>query len=273
MRACWSRNGLRALLVGMIGGALPLALLSAQPPAPPPPRVAFRLGDRHGHATPERTGAARTGGGNVEVTQPSDDTLNLIMTGVVVAGPHPCKESSALMDFDLNQGLEIVFADPALKKARLTIAGRLTGLLRGDKYGGSASVGRGEIAVTSSHGAVVALSVEGHAVSGGENLAINDRKGSVSVSVLPGEYQVVQTLHIEAAHARSICGKAASAEFAPDPALDPTWISVTEPFHGANKKDFGFRVVLRVEPDEDVPAKGSGTKEELAPQPRVVPSK
>jgi hypothetical protein len=40
--------------------------------------------------------------------------------------------------------------------------------------------------------------------------------------------------------------KAASAEFAPDPALDPLWISSFEPFHGASKKDFGFQVTIKV---------------------------
>jgi hypothetical protein len=43
--------------------------------------------------------------------------------------------------------------------------------------------------------------------------------------------------------------KAASAEFAPDPALDPLWISYWEPFHGATKKDFGFQITLKVAPD------------------------
>jgi hypothetical protein len=215
MRAFWGRNGLRALLAGMIGGALPLALLSAQPPAPPPPRVAFLLKDRHGHATPERAGTARSGGGNVEVSHPREDTLILTMTGVVTAGPHPCKASSSLMHFDLDQRLEIAFADPKLKQARLTIEGRLIGLLRGDKHGGSASVGHGEIALASGGGPLVKVFVEGHAVSGEENLAINDHKGSVSVPVLPGEYHLLQTLHIQAAHARTICGKAASAEFPP----------------------------------------------------------
>ena len=36
--------------------------------------------------------------------------------------------------------------------------------------------------------------------------------------------------------------KASSAEFAPDPALDPLWISYWEPFHGTAKKDFGSRL-------------------------------
>jgi hypothetical protein len=67
--------------------------------------------------------------------------------------------------------------------------------------------------------------------------------------VPPAEYHLLQTFHISADHARSIRGKAAAAEFAPDLALDPTWISVTDPFRGANKKEFGFRVTLRVEPE------------------------
>jgi hypothetical protein len=93
------------------------------------------------------------------------------------------------------------------------------------------------------------VSIEGHSVSGTENLAINDRKGPVSCVVSAGEYQLFQTFRISAAHTRCIVGKAASAEFAPDPALDPVWISYFEPFHGAAKKDFGFRVTIRVEPE------------------------
>jgi hypothetical protein len=42
---------------------------------------------------------------------------------------------------------------------------------------------------------------------------------------------------------------AASAEFAPDPALDPLWISYWEPFHGAAKKDFGFQLTMKVAPE------------------------
>jgi hypothetical protein len=254
MRACWKRNGLRFFFVGMFGVALPLALLSAQEPAQPPPsppsKVAFVLKDRHGHAVPTRSGTTtRSGGGNVEVSQPRDDTLILTMTGVVTAGPHPCKESTAVMDFDLNQQLTIVFADPKVKRAKLFAEGHVVGLLRGDAYGGSAGVGPGEVALGCGDRSAVLLAIDGHTVNGDENLAINDHKGPVSVPVLPGEYHLMQSFHIRAAHARSICGKAASAEFAPDPALDPTWISVTEPFRGAKKKDFGFRVVLRVEPE------------------------
>jgi len=70
--------------------------------------------------------------------------------------------------------------------------------------------------------------------------------GRVSVEVRPGAYRLHQTFQVAASHPKGLLGKAASAEFAPDPALDPLWISYWEPFKGASKKDFGFQVTLRV---------------------------
>ena len=56
-----------------------------------------------------------------------------------------------------------------------------------------------------------------------------------------------RTNRAKAAHPKKVLPcKAASAEFAPDPALDPLWISYWEPFHGAQKKDFGFQVTVKV---------------------------
>ena len=72
----------------------------------------------------------------------------------------------------------------------------------------------------------------------------------MSVPVKPGKYTLHQTFQVSATHPKSVLPcKAASAEFAPDPALDPLWISYWEPFHGANKKDFGFQITIRVLPE------------------------
>jgi len=242
------RHGLWAL----IGILLWLPDLSAQAQLAPPtpaPKVSFVLKDRHGHATPERTEGTHTAGGNIDVAQPREDTLIFTMTGVATARPHPTKTSAASMDFDLNQEFAIDFSDPKIKKAKLTIEAQIIGLLRGDKNGGSAGVNNGAVVIACGPVSILSVAIEGHAVCGDDNLAINDHKGPVSVPVLPGDYHLQQNFHINAAHVRSICGKAAAAEFAPDPALDPTWISVTDPFHGVNKKEFGFRVTLRVEPE------------------------
>src|SRR6185369_1738716 len=112
---------------------------------------------------------------------------------------------------------------------------------------------------------IVSVHMPAHAVSGGENLSINDREGPRAVLVEAGSFTLHQVFAVTAAHPRSLrpC-KAASAEFAPDPALDPLWISYWEPFHGAAKKDFGFQVSLKVSPDSEP---GSELK-----TPEVVPS-
>jgi hypothetical protein len=64
------------------------------------------------------------------------------------------------------------------------------------------------------------------------------------------KYTLAQSFVVSAGHPQSLrpC-KAASAEFAPDPALDPLWISYWEPFHGAVKKDFGFQITIKVVED------------------------
>ena len=54
------------------------------------------------------------------MAQPSADTIVITMTGVSVAGGHPCKASVATMNFDLDQAFEIVFEKPEVKRAKLT---------------------------------------------------------------------------------------------------------------------------------------------------------
>src|SRR5437762_11025739 len=94
-----------------------------------PPAVTIDLGSRHAEGRPTREGFSHTGGGNIDVQQPSPDTLVITMTGVAVAGGHPCKESLAALSFDLSQDFEISFAKPTMKKAKLTLEARVSGLL------------------------------------------------------------------------------------------------------------------------------------------------
>jgi hypothetical protein len=202
---------------------------------------------RHGHATPARTGASHTAGGLTEVAQPSEDTLIITMTGVATAGPHPTQASSASMQFELDQKLGIVFASPKARQGTLTITARLVGLLRGDRHGGRSGVCEASAHLFHKDAPLMSLALEGHSVAGDDNLAINDFQGPARIRVVPGDYRLRQVFRIEAEHSWGACGTAAAAEFAPDPALDPTWISVKDPFRGANKKEFGLRMTLHVE--------------------------
>jgi hypothetical protein len=88
-----------------------------------------------------------------------------------------------------------------------------------------------------------------HAVSGAESVSINDKEGPAGL-VAAEKFCLTQSFRVSAAMPKSILPcKAPSAEFAPDPALDPIWISAKEPFHGANKKDLGFQVTIKVSPE------------------------
>src|SRR5262245_52880689 len=100
---------MRIFLVVLLAASLPLATLAADAPAPASVPVTLTLGSRHGHATPVRQGFSHTGGGNIDVAQPSPDTIVVTMAGVAVAGGHPCKASVATMKFDLEQCFEVVF--------------------------------------------------------------------------------------------------------------------------------------------------------------------
>ncbi len=230
-----------------------LPAVLAQPPAPAPsPSVTITQGARHGHVSPHRQGCTHTGGGNIDVAQPAPDTLVATMTGVAVAVGSPCGAGVADLTFDLAQCFEVAFEKPDVKAAKLTLEARVIGLLRSHcKGGGSAEESDGCASVSCGPVELVTLCAPAHSVAGGENLSINDREGPLTVPVAPGKYTLSQRFHIAATHPKAVLPcKAASAEFAPDPALDPLWISYWEPFHGAIKKDFGFQVTIKVAPDE-----------------------
>ena len=210
--------------------------------------VTIRLFDRHGHATPLRQGFSHSGGGNVDVAQPTPDSLVITVTGVAVAGAHPFMSSLARFDFDVRQCFEVVFEKPSVKAATMTLEGRMIGLLRSHcQGGGSAEEAQGCARVVIGDTALLELCTPAHRVTGGENLSINDRSGPLGGPITAGRYTLHQIFTISANHPHSLLPcKAASAEFAPDPALDPLWISYWEPFHGAQKKDYGFQIILKV---------------------------
>jgi hypothetical protein len=231
-------------------------------PAPPTsPDVSIRLLDRSGQARPLKECFCHTGAGNIDVAQPSPDTVVITMTGAAVAGAHPCRPSVAAFDFDLEQSFEVVFEKPSVKAARVSLEGRVIGLLRSHgKGGGSAEATQACATILAAQTPLLKLCLPSHIVTGGENLSINDHAGPVSGPIRAAKYSLHQVFHVAASHPKCLwpC-KAASAEFAPDPALDPLWISYWEPFHGAQKKDFGFQITLKVAAEE---AKDEGKKDE-----------
>ena len=236
---------------GLLGAALMIQAADA-----PAPAITIDLGSRQAQGIPTRQGFSHTGGGNIDVQQPTADALVITMTGVAVAGGHPCKDSLAALAFDLTQEFEVTAAKPEVKRAKLTIEARVIGLLRSHSGGGTASITCPAHAFVVPTGVVgevpaaIELTLPGRGVACGESLSVNDKTGPVAAVVPVGKYSLKQVFGVQAAHPKRLLPcKAASAEFAPDPALDPLWISAFEPFHGAAKKDFGFQVIVKVSPE------------------------
>jgi hypothetical protein len=225
--------------------------------AAPAPDVSIVLGSRAALVTPFRKGCTHTGGGNIDVAQPSPDTLVITMTGAAVATGSPCGAAAASLHFDLNQAFEVSFDKPTVKAAKLTLEARVIGFLRSHDKGTTAEE-MGDAALLGGDKVLLSVAVPAHVVSNGQNLSVNDHQGPCGLVVPAGKFCLHQTFQVGATAPCCLCPcKAPSAEFAPDPALDPLWISYKEPFHGAAKKDLGFQVTIKVVP-QDVPEKDAG---------------
>jgi len=241
--------------------------ITVQPaPSPAAPPISIVLGPRHAHVTPERRGCTHTGGGNIDVAQPTPDVLIVTMSGAAVAYG-AVRQAMAAQAFELEQCFELSFDNPKVKKGKLTMEGRVIGLLRSHCNKDGAEYDDACAAVGLNGVGLLKLCVPPHSVGGKQNLSVNDHDGPYSVPVVAGKYVLRQTFHISAyAHPTVVPTKGPSAEFAPDPALDPLWLSYKEPFHGAIKKDFGFQIVLKVA--EDTEAESSAKEETPSSPPR-----
>jgi hypothetical protein len=250
--------------IAAFAGLLAASLGAAQPPQPAPPAVQLVLGPGEGTATPYRTCCAHTGGGNVLVTQPAGDTIATSMTGVAVAKSNPLVDGVASYNFELTQDFEVVVSDPRVRAAKLLLEARVVGLLRTPKC----CCGSPAVSASASNPAqavvrcgpreLLALSLPPRSVTSGESLSVYNREGPVCVVVAPGKYTLHEVFGIQAIGSKW-GGKGPSAEFAPDGALDPRWVSSHEPFHGAIKNSFGFQVILKVVPAEGLNPPGPVT--------------
>jgi hypothetical protein len=241
------------------GGAVNITVAAA---GTPPPPVSIILHERHGHVTPSKRKCAHSGGGLIEVISPTPDTVLITMSGAVVANSE--------MRFDLEQVFEIIFDDPKVKKAKLSVEGRVIGLLRGG-HKGCAEYADACAHINAGPVALLSVCVPPHNACNNASLAVNDHDGPKTVPVMAGKYCLQQTFAI-AAHSDSYLCNRPSAEFAPDPAVDPLWLSYHEPFHGIQKTSFGNQVLLKVAPDTEPVSGGKKGIEKLPPPDKDAPA-
>jgi hypothetical protein len=188
------------------------------------------------------------------VLQPAPDTLTITLTGAAAAKANPFAPSMASLEAAVEQKFEVVF--PAgFTPAHLILEGRVLGLLRSECLkSGSAELVQATAAVHHDSQTLVGLNFPPKSVSGREALAVNLADGSACVPVGPGCHTLHLSLHITASQSRCLCPHISSAEFAPPPALPPTWIHFPDPFGGLDRTGLGFQVTVRVEPAPKAPS-------------------
>jgi hypothetical protein len=249
--------------------------------AAPAPPCTILLHSRGAAVTPEKSKNSETGGGFIQVTQVEPNAVMILMRGAVAARADH-KDGSAAMQFELNQDFEIVPAPlrkgVVIRPPRIILSAWVIGALSTSPVpeGGTAQQAPGCAEIVAGETPLLKICVKPHAVSGGQNLLVNDRFGPVEAPAAPCTgYTLHQTFALSASQAKTACHPGfAVADFDPDPRLDALWNPVLKPFRAVPHKDFGFRVLLRVaEVALPSPAALNAPAEQMLPPPKPEKSK
>lgn len=254
-------------VVTLASGIYTLAQATAEPP------YVFVLRSREAVVTPERTRHAETGGGFVQVTQISPNVVLFLMRGATAAGEDHAGRAG--MQFKLEQDLEVQATRSGLRPPRLVAAAWLIGSLQSSlKHGGTAEQGPAYATLHSPTcpEPVANIVMKPHTVGPGENLLVNERVGPIEALAPPGPLHLSQAFEMSATADGHCChAGSAAALFDPDPRLDNRWNEVLKPFRAVPKRDFGFRVILRVVEDTPAPDVVTPPATEALPPPQAIP--
>jgi len=241
-----------SLLAGLAALLSLVPLGTAQPPAGPAYQIVLR--SRHAEVTPTRSGETQTGGGSIVVEEPTPDTIVVTMGGSAVAGSD-CHGSAAALSFDLQQDLDIIPTRAGVRRPRIGMIGRVVGTLQVTDPGcfktcGTAEQGPAAACLALGGTSLLSVNVKPASVSCGQEVSINHRDGPVEGPAVPGPYTLSGSFRIGVTQGKGVFHRqAAVADFDPAPQLDAFWADVLKPFRAVPRRDFGFKVVVRVVED------------------------
>jgi hypothetical protein len=202
--------------------------------------------------TPTRTKDAQTGGGSIVVEQPEPNTVIVTMGGSAVVGSD-CHGAAAGIDFNLEQELEVVLLRAGVRPPRIGMVGRVVGTLlvtdpgKCGKSCGTAEQGPATACLACGGTNLLSLSVKSASVSCGQELSINHREGPVESVAAAGPYHLVGSFRIGVTQGKGVFNRQfAAADFDPAPELDAFWSDALKPFRAVPRKEFGFKVIVRV---------------------------
>jgi hypothetical protein len=205
------------------------------------------------------------GSGCSTTIQPEPHTIVVTMGGSAVVGSDFCT-SAAGMDFHLEQDLEIIPLRKGVRPPRVGMVGRVVGTLQvtdpckcSKKPCGSAEQGPASASLSLGETGLLSVNVQPSAVACGQESSINFRDGPVECPAVAGCYRLSGTFRIGVTQGKGVWHRQyAVADFDPAPQLDAFWADALRPFRAVPRKDFGFKIVLRVV--EDAAAEIDGKK-------------
>lgn len=244
------------MLAGLVALAGPAFLRAADPPpGPTGPAYQIVLRSRQAEVTPTRSKGAQTGGGSIVVEQPEPHTVVVTMGGSAVSGSE-CHGGNAALDFNLDQELEILPLRQGARPPRIGMVGRVVGTLQVTDPGkcgkscGTSDQGPATASLTLGGAPLLSLSVKPSSVSCAQESSINHREGPVESPAPVGCYRLTGSFRIATTQGKGVWNRqAAVADFDPAPQLDPFWADALRPFRAVPRRDFGFKVVVRVVED------------------------
>lgn len=242
-------------LVGLLGVAGASALMAADTVVGPAYQIVLR--SRHAEVTPSRTKDSQTGGGWILVEQPEPNTVVVTMGGSAVVGSD-FHGSAAGVAFELEQDLEIQAIRQGVRPPRVGMVGRVVGTLQVTDPGkcckpcGAAEQGPATANLALGDSTLLCVNVKPSAVTCGRELSINNRDGPVECPAAPSCYRLTASFNIGANQGKGVWHRQyAVADFDPAPQLDAFWADALKPFRAVPRRDFGFKVVLRVVENSD----------------------
>jgi hypothetical protein len=241
------------LLAGFVALVSALVVMGADPPSGPAYQIVLR--SRHAEVNPTRSKDAQTGGGSIVVEQPEPNTIVILMAGSAVVGSD-CHQSHAAIDFNLDQELEVVPMRQGARRPLIGLIGRVVGTLQVTDPGccgkpcGSAEQGVAAASLSIGDAHLLSVSVPTTTASCGQELAVNNRIGPVECPADVGCFHLSGSFHIAASEGKGVFNRQyAVADFDPAPQLDASWADALRPFRAVPRRDFGFKIALRVVED------------------------
>jgi hypothetical protein len=205
------------------------------------------LGPQAGTAKPSQHGTAYTGGGNIDVAQPTPDTVVITMGGSVAASSSLFMGGEAMLSFFHDQRLAVEFSQPGAT-GKLFMQVKVNGLLRGEGAHASVGITNAATSIFCGPNEIASLPMPPRMAGGCDSAAVSATHGPVCVPIYAGCYSVRQQFNITASQRKGLACHKASAQFSPG-SLAPTWIGSSDPFHSADSKNLGYQLILRVAPD------------------------